>query len=180
MKKNKNSKNPKFQLSSLMNKYDEYLKQRKEKTEKERSEQKINTEAFLKIRNEIIRPIFEKIKDEMERRGHKVWIETDEPSWNFDKNIPIDPSITFKLELITNVKRQSHYHDTPEIPYLSFVYSSLEKEVYRHKSTIGPGQIGYSGPGKKFRQGKITRKVVKEEMLIWLESLISDVAPACF
>lgn len=180
MKNNKNSQNSKSELSSILDKYDEYLNQRREKKEKEKNEGEKYSESFLKIRDEIIRPIFEKIKAEIEVRGHKVRIEAKEPSWNFERNIPIEPSISFNLELITVEKQQNHYHSTHEIPYLSFIYNSLEKKVYRHKSTIGSGQLGYAGSKKKFKLYRITRKVVEEELITWLENLMSDVAPSYF
>ena len=177
---NKNSQNSKSKLSSLLDKYDEYLKQRKEQKDREQSERAKNTESFIKIRDEIIRPVFEKIKAEIEARGHTVQIEVKEPSWNSEKNIPIDPSIKFKLKLITERKNQNHYHGKQEIPYLSFIYNSLERKIYRHKSTIGTGQLGYAGSKKKFKLYRITRKVVEEELITWLDNLMSDVAPSYF
>jgi len=182
MEDNISSQDLKSKLLSILDKYDEYLKQRREEKEKENNEGKKYIESFLKIRDEIIRPVFEKVKAEMEVRGHKVRIEVKEPSWDSEKNIPIElsPSISFNLELITVETRQNHFHGIHKIPYLSFIYNSLEKKVYIHKLTIGPGQIGYAESKKEFKLDQITKEVVEKELFNWVKKLMSNIAPSYF
>jgi len=178
MEDNISSQDLKSKLLSILDKYDEYLKQRRE--EKENNEGRKYTESFLKIRDEIIRPVFEKIKAEIEARGHKVRIEVKELSWNSKKNIPIEPSISFNLELMTVEIRQNHFHGIHKIPCLSFIYNSLEKKVYMHKLTIGPGQIGYAESKKEFKLNQISNEVVEKELFNWVKKLMSNIAPSYF
>ena len=177
---NKSSQDPKSKLSSILNQYDYYLKQKEEKKKQEKSEQEKFTEEFIKIRDEIIRPVFNRLKTEIERRGHKVQIETKEPSWDTEKHLPIEPSISFNLELARGNEEHRRPYSTCDLPHLSFICNSSKKKVWSHESTVGPGHGGHGGSRGEFTINQITEKVVEDEVLGWLESLMKDATPSYY
>ena len=178
---NKTNQNPKSKLNSLLNKYDDFLKRKEEKREREKSERERFTEVFIKIRDGIIKPIFERIKVEIESRGHKVHIETKEPSWDTEKHLPIEPLISFNLQLFTKDEEcRSRYNSTHDLPHLSFICDSPEMKIWSHESTIGSGHGGHTGARNKFTTEQVTEEVVENELMGWLENLMKDATPSYY
>ena len=176
---NKTNQNPKAKLNSLLNQYDAFLKRKEERRERKKSEGEKFTGEFIRIRDEIIKPVFERIKVEIERRGHKVHIETREPSWDSEKHLPIEPRISFSVELVTkDEKDRGRYYGAPDLPRLSFVCDSSEKKIWSHESTIGPGHGGHAGSKSKFTTEQITEEVVESELTGWFENLMKDATPS--
>jgi len=178
---NKTNQNPKSKLNSFLNQYDDFLKRKEEKREHEKSEREKFTEEFIKIQDEIIKPVFERTKVEIESRGHKVHIKIKEPSWDTEKHLSIDPLISFDLELFTKDEEyRSRYYSTRDLPHLSFICDSLEMKIWSHESTVRPGHGGHTGARSKFTTGQVTEEVVENELMGWLENLMKDVTPSCY
>ncbi|PJE67418.1 hypothetical protein COU95_02545 [Candidatus Shapirobacteria bacterium CG10_big_fil_rev_8_21_14_0_10_40_9] len=178
---NKAKQDSKSKLNSLLNQYDDYLKQKEEKREREKSEREKFTEEFIKVRDEIIKPVFERLKTEIEDRGHKVHIETKEPSWDTEKHLPIEPSISFNLELITkDEENRSRYYSARDLPHLSFICDSSKKKIWSHESTIGSGHGGHASSRTEFTINQITDEVVENEVLGWFENLMKDATPSYY
>ncbi len=175
---NKTNQNLNSKLNSLLTQYDDFQKRKKEKSEREKSEREKFTEEFTKIQDDIIRPVFERIKVEIESRGHKVYIETEEPSWDAEKNLTIEPLISFNLELlIKEEKYKSRHYSTRDLPNLRFICDSLKKKIWVHECTIGQGHGGHSGSRGELTIEQVTEEIVEKELLGWLENLMDDATP---
>ena len=178
---NKTNQNSKSKLNSLLNQYDDFLKRKEEKKEREKSRREISAEEFIKIRDKIIKPVFERIKVEIESRGHKVRIETKEPSWDTEKHLPVEPIISFELELLTkDEKYEGRYDSTSDLPHLSFICDSSKNKIWSHESTIGPRHGGHASSRGKFTIEQVTEELVENELMGWLENLMKDATPSYY
>lgn len=175
MKDSKNENNNK--LNSLLSKYDNFVNRKKEKAKQERNERENFMDQFIKIRDKIIEPVFIHIKDQIESKGHKVNIIKKDSSWDDEKNIPIEPSISFNLKLYTtNEKYLSRYHDTSrDLPHIMFICDSNKKIIWSHESTIGPGHGGHSSSRNTFTAEQINKEIAKKELMEWIEILMKEI-----
>ncbi|GAH38757.1 unnamed protein product, partial [marine sediment metagenome] len=162
--------------------YDDFQKRKEEEREHEKSDQEAFIEEFTKIQNDTIRPVFERIKVKIESRGHKVYIETGEPSWDAEKNLVVEPLISFNLELlIKEEKYKSQYYRTSDLPNLCFVCNSSAKKIWVRECTIGRGHGGHSGSrGALLTIEQVTEEIVEKKLLGWLEDLINDATPSYY
>ena len=167
-KKQKGARN----LDSLLNQYDEQLNRVEKEEKKEKSDRETFTEQFLTLCDQTIKPVFERLKSKVEKRGHKVQIETREPSWDSRKKVPIEPSISFDVEL----KRKSdndRYYGTRDKPHISFICNASKRIVSSYESTIGLGHGGHGGGRGEFNIEAVTADLVEKNFMDWFDSLIS-------
>lgn len=170
---------PQSKLQSLFDRYDEHQKRVEQKVLKEKTEAEDFRESFVKIRDSVIKPVFERFKIEFEKRGHKTGIEIQESGWDDGKNLPIEPSITFTTVLRgrNTGDNQRQYYPAHQLPHLSFHCKVDGKTVLTHESTIGPGHGGHGGMKSEFSLDQITEKRVEHELVEWFESLLNDATP---
>lgn len=175
---NKTNQNLNSKLNLLLNQYDNFQKRKEEKIEREKSEQEEFIEEFTKIQDGIIKPVFERIKVKIESRGHKVYIETKEPSWDAEKNLTIEPLISFNLELLRKEEKyKSPPYSTSDLPNLSFICSSQKKYIWIRECTMGQGHGGHSGSKGELTIEQITEDIIEKELIIFFENLMKDVKP---
>ena len=178
---NKTNQNINSKLNSFLNQYDDFQKRKEEKIKRGKSEQEEFIEEFTKIQDDIIRPVFERVKVKIESRGHKVYIETKEPSWDAEKNLTIEPLISFNLELLRKEEKyKSPHYSTSDLPNLRFVCNSLGRKIWVHECTIGQGHGGHSGSRDALTIEQVTEEIVEKKLLGWLEDLMSDATPSYY
>jgi len=175
---NKTNQNINSKLNSFLNQYDDFQKRKEEKIKRGKSEQEEFIEEFTKIQDDIIRPVFERVKVKIESRGHKVYIETKEPSWDAEKNLTIEPLISFNLELL--IKEEKYKYHTSDLPNLGFVCNSSAKKIWVRECTIGQGHGGHSGSGGLLTIEQVTEEIVEKKLLGWLEDLMNDATPSYY
>jgi hypothetical protein len=166
-------KNTRDKLASLLGQYENRLTKAQEKTALEKSEKDIFTEKFVEVRDKTIKPVFERLKGEMETRGHKVQIKTKEPSWDDRTKTAVEPSITFTVQLKRSDEDDSRYYASSQLPHISFICNAFNRTVLCHESTIGPGHGGHGGSRGEFKLDDVTEQLVEKEFIAWLESIIS-------
>ena len=181
MNNSRSNQNLNSKLNSLLTQYDDFQKRKEEKRERKKSEREKFTEEFTKIQDGKIRPVFERIKVEIESRGHKVYIETEKPSWDAEKHLPIEPLISFNLELLMKEEKyKSRHYITRDLPHLRFICDSSKNKIWVHECTIGQGHGGHSGSRGVLTIEQVTEEIVEKELLGWLKNLMDDATPSYY
>lgn len=163
-------KTSKLSLNSLLDQYDVQLQKREEEVIKEKTAKNDFIDQFYGLRDNLIRPTFDKLKKVVEDRGHKAQIK-DEKQFP-EKGNTTDPRIAFFVELKNPNTTRGPIRYNHEFPHISFIANASSKKVWCHESTMGPRHGGHSGSRGSFDLKDITEELIETQFLEWFKQIV--------
>ncbi|QQG50085.1 MAG: hypothetical protein HZB70_00665 [Candidatus Berkelbacteria bacterium] len=161
-------------LDELLDKYDDKTSQRAEEIKAQVSEEDQFIQDFVQARDEVIEPALDKFKSQLEGRGHQAYIIKDDPGWDSVKSLPVEPSITLKIELKKAQDPRDPNYGFRDVPSFGFRVNRRTKKIWSHESTIGQGHGGHAGSRGEYTLKEITPQLVESEALGFLKNLLKE------
>ena len=162
----------KKKLEKIFNEYDNKFKVEQEKLKMQKLEREKITTEFIKLKEDVIRPVMEEFCDKLHESGHLCKIEEDEYELEYDKTIR-EPVITLLFlpkgygKQYLTAKRGYLY---PQLSFRLYVY---QKKVIVHSSNMLPNKSGTGGPIGTFELHEITKSFISNTIMKLIEEVFS-------
>lgn len=160
----------KKQLDDILNQFDKKQSEIQEKKERIKTDEEIFLDEYKRIRQEVIRPVFESIAATLKERGHDCEIEEKDNATDA-RGSELPPSITMKI-YPSREKRSAYKEDST--PRISFMPQANARQVYTHVSTIQPSQGGSAGVRDYFKVNELDTDTVEMNVLKAVADIFSD------
>ncbi|HEX8564250.1 MAG TPA: hypothetical protein VF648_01185 [Pyrinomonadaceae bacterium] len=151
----------KKQLDEILNQYENRETEVKQYKDQRQIEAENFVADFKRLRQEVIRPVFENIGNQLKARGHDYEIrEQDETTDAQGRRQP--PQILMSI-YPSGVERSAYRADST--PKITFYPETSIRSVHLHLSTMQPGKGGSAGNREKFPINEIDTDTIEKHVI---------------